>query len=217
MKKHRSFVPNPFIFRTRRLLFATGVVTVLVLLLAIGLLAGRAIVAVVAMGDYTWKTPAELGHPLGEGTIADVTHADLTSLGLKWTGSMDLSRVDNVWFGRCTKAIRIVYKGDNRRVFLTVAEFGSTREADRFFVAWKKAVSGGTRLTHLEINLPGVPGQGRIMRGYSAQTGQAYSAWQTEEWVTIIEVPGTFPQAMPLAQDVKELMANSYRQSAMDR
>jgi hypothetical protein len=192
-------------------------VTVWVLLLANGLLVGRAVVGVVALGDYTWQTPAELGHPPGGGAVADLAPVDLTSLGLEWTESTDLTWVDNVWVGRQAKTTRAVYKGNDSRVFLTVAEFESPRDADQFFVAWKEAVSGRVRLVHFEINLPGLPDQGRIVRGYSAQAGQAYSAWQTEEWVTIIEVPGTFAQAMPLSQAVKKLVANGYRQSEIDR
>jgi len=185
--------------------------TVLVLLLVNGLLVGRAVAGVVALGDFSWQTPAELGHPSEGVAVEKAVQVDLTSLGLEWTKSTEVTWVDNVWIGLQAEAVRATYEGNDRQAFLTMVKFESSQEADQFFVAWKDAVSAGVRLTHFEINLPGLPGQGRIMRAYSAQTGRAYSAWQTEEWVTIVEVSGAFSQATPLSQDIKELVTRGYQ------
>jgi predicted anti-sigma-YlaC factor YlaD len=185
--------------------------TVLVLLLVNGLLVGQAVAGVVAMADYSFETPAALGHPAEGVALKEAVRLDLESLGLEWVESTEMTRVGNVWVGPQATAMRAVYEGNGRQAFLTVVEFESSQEADHFFVAWKNAVSGGVRLTHFEINLPGLPGQGRIMRAYSAQTGRAYSAWQARNWVTIVEVPGVFSQATPLSQDIKELVTGGYR------
>lgn len=107
--------------------------------------------------------------------------------------------------------MRATYEDDRCQVFLTVIQFESRQDAGEFFTAWKKAASSRFRITHFEINLPGLPDQGHIMRSYNAQTGRSYSAWQTRNWVTIVEVPGPLPQAGPLARDVKELVARGYR------
>jgi len=188
--------------------------TVLVLFLVNGLLVGRAAAGVVALGDFSWQTPAELGHPPEGVVLEDAACVDMSALNLTWVESTEVTWVDNVWIGLQAEAVRTAYEGNDRQAFLTVVKFESSQEADQFFVAWKDAVSGGVRLTHFEINLPGLPGQGHIMRAYSAQAGWAYSAWQTEEWVTIVGVPGAFSQATPLSQDIKELVANSYRDGA---
>jgi len=190
--------------------------TAFVLFLMNGLLVGRAVAGVVALGDFSWQTPAELGHPSEGVAVEKAAQVDLTSLGLEWTKSTEVTWVDNVWIGFQAEAVRATYEGNDRQAFLTMVKFESSQEADQFFVAWKDTVSAGVRLTHFEINLPGLPGQGRIMRAYSAQTGRAYSAWQTEEWVTIVEVPEAFSQATPLSQDIKDLVTNSYRDGAAE-
>jgi predicted anti-sigma-YlaC factor YlaD len=187
---------------------------VIVLFLMNGLLVGRAVAGVVALGDLSWQTPAELGHPPKGVAVEKAVQVDLTSLGLEWTESAEVTWIDNVWIGLEAEAVQATYEGNGRQAFLTIVKFESSQEADQFFLAWKDTVSAGVGLTHFEINLPGLPGQGRIMRTYSAQAAQAYSAWQTEEWVTIVEVPDAFPRATPLSQDVKELVANSYRDGA---
>jgi hypothetical protein len=188
--------------------------TVVVLFLMNDLLVGWAVAGVVALGDLSWQTPAELGHPPKGVAVEKAVQVDLTSLGLEWTKSAEVTWMENVWIGPQAEAVRATYEGNGQQAFLTIVKFASPQDADQFFVAWKDTVSAGVGLTHFEINLPGLPGQGRIMRTYSAQTEQAYSAWQTEEWVTVVKVSDAFAQATPLSQDIKELVANSYRDSA---
>jgi anti-sigma factor RsiW len=186
------------------------VTTVLVLLLVNGLLLARAVWGVAALGDFTWQTPAGLGHPAAGTPLKDAARADLSSLGLAWVESAAVRSSDGVWIGPQGEGMRAAYKGEDGRAYLTVLRFESQRAADAFFVAWRDAVSQGVRLAHLEINLPGLPGQGRIARSYSARAGQAYNAWQAENWVTIVEVPGSFSWASPLAREIKEVVAERY-------
>jgi hypothetical protein len=178
---------------------------VLVLLLANGLLLGRAVAGIVAVGDFSWQTPAGLGHPL-EVSLEETI--DLSALGLEWVESTKVTWVDNVWIGPQAEAVRSAYEGSDRQGFLTMVRFEDRQAADEFFSSWSDSVSGGVRLTHFEINLPGLPGQGRILRSYNALVGKAYSAWQTENWVTIVEVPGAFSQATPLSRAIKDVVAS---------
>ena len=186
------------------------VTTALVLLLVNGLLLARAVWGVAALGDFTWQTPAGLGHPAAGTPLEEAVRADLSSLGLAWVESAAVRSSDGVWIGPQGEGMRAAYQGEEGRAYLTVLRFESQPAADAFFVAWRDAVSQGVRLAHLEINLPGLPGQGRIARSYSARAGQAYNAWQAENWVTIVEVPGPFSRASPLAREIKELVAQGY-------
>lgn len=185
--------------------------TVLVLLLVNGVLLGEALAGVVTLGVFSWQTPAALGHPAEGVTPKHAARVDMQPLGLEWVESTEVTWVDNVWIGPQAEAVRATHEDDRCQVFLTVIQFESRQDAGEFFTAWKKAASSRFRITHFEINLPGLPDQGHVMRSHNAQTGRSYSAWQARNWVTIVEVPGPLPQAGPLARDVKELVARGYR------
>ena len=49
-----------------------------------------------------------------------------------------------------------------------------------------------------------------MQRAYNPRIGKAYNAWQSENSVTIIEVPGPLSQAMPQAQQIMQLVSKSY-------
>ncbi len=183
------------------------IAVVLVLLAVSGLLLGQTFVGSVALSDFSFQWPASLGHPPAGMTAADAVSVDMLPLGLELVESMEVTSVDNVQISPQARAVRATYEGDGRQVFLTLVESADRQEADEFFVAWK-GKAGKFRIAALEINLLG---QGHIMRCYDAQSGRAYSAWQTSEWVTIIEVPGPLDQAMRLAREAKDLVARSYR------
>jgi predicted anti-sigma-YlaC factor YlaD len=197
-----------------RLPYATLVV-VLVLLLANWVLLGQTAAGVVAVGDFSWQTGAELGHPPEGIGLEDAVRVDLSSLGLDPVETAEVTWVNKVWIGAQAQAVQAKYEdqyGDgDQQARLTAVEFEGLQEADQFFVSWKEAVSPGIELAHFEINLPGLPGQGGLVRTYSAQSARAYSAWRSGSWVTIIEVPGPFSQAAPLAREIKELVASSYQ------
>ncbi|MGC9350131.1 MAG: anti-sigma factor family protein [Anaerolineae bacterium] len=188
------------------------VTTLLVLLLVNGLLLVRALAGVVALGDYSWQTPAQLGRPPDELTVEEAAQVDLTPLGLTWVESTEAMWVDQVWVGPQATAVTAVYEGQGLQAFLTLAGFPNPQAAGDFFASWREAASGGVQIAHFEINLPGLPGQGRIWRSYDAQRGKAYSAWQSGDWVIIIEVPGPISQAMPLAREIKAAVAEAYGQ-----
>jgi hypothetical protein len=119
--------------------------------------------------------------------------------------------VDNVWIGPQADAVRAAYSGDGVQGFVTLIRFEDQQRADEFFVSWKQSISSAARVAHFEINLPGLADQGRLTRFYDAVAGKAFSSWQNENWVTIVEVPGSLSQAMPLAREIKETVANTYQ------
>jgi hypothetical protein len=93
---------------------------------------------------------------------------------------------------------------------VVVARVDGEQAADCFFADWSEGVTGPVGVYSYEVNLPAVVGGGRILRNYSVQHGTAYSGWQVGEWVTRIHVPGPFAQAVPLAREIKEAMAEHY-------
>jgi predicted anti-sigma-YlaC factor YlaD len=186
--------------------------TVLILLLVSGLLVVEVVAGVMAQVEFSYQMPAQLGHP-AEGVSPDeAARMDLTSIGLTRGEITGTAWVNNVWIGNQAEAARAAYEGERNRAFLTMVRFADTELADAFFVSWKEAVSEGVEIAHWEINLPGLPGQGRLYRAYEPRAGKAYSAWQNETWVTIVEVPGPVSAAMPLAQEIRGAVAKAYQE-----
>jgi hypothetical protein len=195
--------------RTSYLVWATGSSLVLVFVVVFVVVFVLVIAGVVSLGDFTLESPASLGHPAEQVRLEEAARVDLGSLGLDWIGNETITQLDGTRVGSGAKAFRVEYSGEEEQVFLSMIEFDSTEQSDSFFSNWREAHSN-IRVTEFEINPPGLLGQGRILRFYSPQTGRAYNAWQNENWVRIIEVPGPFSQASPLAREVKELVAKHY-------
>ncbi len=190
-------------------------VSILALLVLNGLLFGRAVwgtARMVATADRAVELPGTLGHP-GPGVVLDqAVRVDLRSLGLTWKKNEPVTSIDNVWIGLDAAAAQATYEGNGQSVQLTLVQLDSPAQADRFFLDWEQSISHGIHLMHATVHLPGVPGQGNMLRSYGVQAGKAYSAWQNENWVTIVEVSGTYEQAVPLAAAVKSAVAQSYSQ-----
>ena len=121
-----------------------------------------------------------------------------------------MSWINNVRISSQATAVLATYLSDDRQADLIVIEFDSQPDADEFFSQWSDVVSEGLHISQMAINLPGWLGQGRIQRGYNTRLGKAYSAWQNENWITILEVPGSFSLASPMAQEIKQLVSQSY-------
>jgi hypothetical protein len=183
--------------------------TALAIILTIGLTLSQIAVSVATLGDFSLQWPSTLGHPAGNVSPEEAIRIDLGSLGLDWAESVEVNWIDKVWIGSDGEAVRAQYQGDGGQAYLTLAKFNEYQQADAFFVAWNDATSN-VRVANFEVNLPGLPGQGRIVRFYAPGTGRTYSAWQNENWVTIVEVSGPFSQASQLAQAIKEVVAGKY-------
>ena len=63
------------------------------------------------------------------------------------------------------------------------------------------------------MELPGVwfSQTGQLARGYDASELFAYSGWQVERFVTVIEVEGGVAQALPFSRLLKEAVSESYQ------
>jgi hypothetical protein len=182
---------------------------VLILLVVNGLLLGQTALGILILGDFSLESPIGLGHPAQGVAVEDAVLIDMEPLGLEPVEHMVVTAVGKVEIGPQSWAARAAYEGDGRPVFLTVVESESLPEVDGFFLSWKDTVCR-IRISGVEINLPGLTDQGRIMRCYDPVTGTAYNAWRAGNWATIIEVPGPFSEASPLAREVKDLVTRSY-------
>ena len=188
---------------------------VLVLVVVNGLLLGQTALGILILGDFSLESPIALGHPAEGVAVEDAVLIDMEPLGLEPVERMDVTAVGKVEIGPQSRAARASYEGDGRLVFLTVAESESLQEVDGFFLSWKDTVCR-IRISGVEINLPGLTDQGRIMRCYDPVTGTAYNAWRAGNWATIIEVPGPFSEASPLAREVKDMVTRSYLTEGQD-
>jgi anti-sigma factor RsiW len=188
---------------------------VLVLLVVNGLLLGQTALGILILGDFSLESPIALGHPAEGVAVEDAVLIDMEPLSLEPVERMVVTAVGKVEIGPQSRAARASYKGDGRLVFVTVAESDSLQEVDGFFLSWKDTVCR-IRISGVEINLPGLTDQGRIMRCYDPVTGTAYNAWRAGNWATIIEVPGAFSEASPLAREVKDLVTRSYLAGRQD-
>jgi hypothetical protein len=177
---------------------------------AIYIILFQAAIGAVKMGDFTFQTPASLGRPQKGLLVEDAVSVDLTSIGLDCIETNQVSWIDNIGISTQATAMQAIYTGEDRQAHLTAIEFDNLSDASEFFSLWSDVVSEGAQIAHLEINLPTLPDQGSIQRGYNPRLGKAYNAWQYQRWVIIIEVPGPFSQASPLAQRVKQLVSQSY-------
>lgn len=187
------------------------IVTLTVLLLINGILLGSIVFGVVGLGDFSIEKPVELGHPKEGMALEDAVRIDMTPLEFEWIQSEEVPYVDNIAVGRHAKAVRATYAESKDRVFLTVIQFDEFTKAESFIDAWDNTV-GEIQAFGLELHLPGLLGEGRILRFYDVRRRRAYSAWHTEKWVIVIEVPGAMSKAGRIAHDVKELVVSHYRE-----
>jgi predicted anti-sigma-YlaC factor YlaD len=189
------------------------IAALLALLVVSGFLVSQTVVGVALMSDFTLQLPARLGHPPAGVGPQDAVSVDLSSLGLELAAQSAVYAVNSQAVGAQTTAVQATYEGPDGSLLLTVAEFQSWQEADRFLGSWG---NGACRLgiSSFDIDMSGTLGQGHVIRCYNAQTGRAYNAWQTEEWATIIEVSGDQSEAVRLAREAKALVSASYRVAA---
>ena len=185
------------------------------LLLVSGLLFSQMVVGIVSRSDFTLEWPASLGHPSAGVTPEDAVVVDLSSLGLEFVERSEVDAVNGMVVGSRTSATQAIYEGEDGLVLLTVAEFETQQEADRFFTSWgNRACRLG--ISSFDIDMSGALGQGQVKRCYNPQAGRFYSAWQTEEWATIIEASGDNAEAARLAREVKALVSASYLRAGQD-
>jgi hypothetical protein len=118
--------------RLPRFLLYTTLVTVFVLVVIFGLLLSQIVLWAVASGDFTFETPASLGHPQDNIPLDQVLIIDMQELGLDWVDTMTVAQVNNVKLEPSAEAVQIVYEGRNSAAVITLIKFDSRKEAVRF-------------------------------------------------------------------------------------
>ena len=189
------------------------VAALLALLVVSGFLVSQTVVGIASLSDFSLQWPSDLGHPPAGVEPEDAVSVDLSSLGLDLAEQSQVDVVNGMAVGSQTVAMQATYEDEGGSLLLTVAEFQSWQEADRFFGSLgNRACRLG--ISSFDIDMSGTLGQGHVIRCYNAQTGRAYNAWQTEEWATIIEVSGGQSEAVRLAREAKALVSASYHVAA---
>ena len=208
-------------------------VLTLVALFAGGLmLIGNAVGGVAGIFDLQLDWPSELGHPADP--PSDLAAFNLDQFGYRLVDSGPAAGP----IGRETlpaDAAGTAFLYENaagNEIVVYVLDFNTETPAENFFGDWFRGVDGGFYAVHLDLNetlfnepdgrgdhplrweleLPGAWfGQaGQVARSYGESGMTAVSAWQFEEYVTIIEVDGIATRALPLAKEVKEIVAEAY-------
>jgi hypothetical protein len=180
--------------------------TVLVLILLNFFLLSQAAIGVGRpLLDFTLVPAEELGHPVQGRSVEDPSYIDLNTLGLELVSQKEASEVAGIALGPDDAAVQSLYQGNGQRVYLTFVKMRDKHEASKFYNAWKKKVSTKLRILHVDII-------GQLFRSYNVAASRAYNAWKTENWVVILEVPGSFSRAWPLINKVRETVARSFKQ-----
>jgi hypothetical protein len=195
------------------------------------MLIGNAFGGFVTLFDLTPNWPATLGHPT---EIAEsATQLDLTPLRYTYFESFSPAELDDMTLPEGVIAYESLYirpSGDTASI--TLLQFPDQIDAQAFFARWHNYVSddfyaiwvnlSGTNFNEPDgyaehplnwrLELPGVwfGQEGQFARSYDENALKAFNAWQTDEWVTIIEVEGGVAQAIPLSRQIKELVSESY-------
>ena len=138
-------------------------------------------------------------------TIEDTAHIDLKFLGLELISKKNIKQVSGITLDPEEMAIQSAYKGNGQQAYITFVRAGDKGQASKFYNSWKKKISTKLRLLHLDII-------GHLFRSYNVFYSRAYNAWKIENWVIILEVPGSFSRAWPLVNKVRETVVRSLSQ-----
>ncbi len=208
--------------------------SVLALLIANAVLISNLAGGIAGLFDLRPEFPASLGHPQAGVTTGDAVRIDLGSFGFSGPESGALTAVHELPLPEGARAIRSQYRRPGGMpAWVTVIEFSSRQQAHSFFRSWKRQVANEFYAISLDLSsadfdqpdahadhplnwdleLPGVwfGQEGQLARGYDDTSLRAYSAWQVENYVTIVEVEGGVVQVLPLSRQIKEAIAESYR------
>ena len=199
--------------RLSRLRYFT-IVTLIVMLMANGILIAEAMSGFVNIDTLLSAQSVELGQP-GRGiTSENAVRLDLSSLGLSLVESNVVQSIGRVSLESGISAATAFYRGEGKEASLTIASFGSPHAASDGYRAWRSSALSTVRLMHIENNLRGPGGEpSHYMSTYNGKTDRAYITWQAGNWLTIIEVPGSMREARPLARKIREVVAESFKSS----
>jgi hypothetical protein len=204
----------------------------LILLLGTVFLVGNVVMGVFDMFDYSFDRPGALGQPAADTAIDAACQVDLGPLGLTRQDQDTVAEVYGFSLPDGAEACQSTYANDaGDDVTVTMIHFARVRDAHDLFNAWRMETAVGfyefdldytssVNEPYLEsdspldihLDLPGVllGEDGQIGRSYNEDTLTAYNGWQTEDWVTLVEVRGGLRQALRLARMVKERISFIY-------
>lgn len=193
--------------------------TTLVMLATLGVVAGQTLYVVLNTLDVFPVVPSALGHPPAGADLEDFVDYRNNSLGMALQSTRPVDEVNGVEIEGASQAYQGQYlvsksKGRNDMVTrITVIEFDSVSAARAFIDAWSPCQPFAWNCDHMvDLDMENtLLFEGRFMRTYENDTALADNAWQTLNWVTIIETEGTFIDAMPLNKEIREMIEDRYR------
>jgi hypothetical protein len=193
--------------------------TTLVMLATVGVVAGQTCYVILNTLDVFPVVPSALGHPpAGADLNGYVDYSDnQLEMVLQSTNAVDeLNGVKIEDAMQARQGHYLVGKSEGRNDMvtrITVIEFNNVKAAREFIDAWFPCKPYAVYCDHvIDLDMEDtLLFEGRFLRIYDNDTALAHNAWQTLNWVTIIETEGAFVDAMPLNKEIREMIADRYR------
>jgi hypothetical protein len=193
--------------------------TTVVMLATVGVVAGQTLYVVLNTLDVFPVIPSALGHPPVDADLNEFVIYDYEPI--KWTlqstnSVEEVNGVEIIGEIQAEQGHYIVSRGEGRNDMvshITVIEFSGVSEAREFIDAWYPCQPYSWECDHtIDLDMEDtLLFEGRFLRIYDNDTALAHNAWQTVNWVTIIETEGTFIDAMPLNKEIREMIEARYR------
>jgi hypothetical protein len=193
--------------------------TTLVMLATVVVLAGQTLSVVLNTLDGFPVIPSALGHPPAGADLAQFVDYRSNWVGMHLQSIIGVDEVGGVKIEDALQAQQGSYLVDQRDgrnamvTSITVIEFDGVAAARQFIDAWNPCQPSTWECDHVvDLDMEEtLLFEGRFLRVYDNDTALAQNAWQTLNWVTIIETEGTFIDAMPLNKEIREMIADRYR------
>jgi hypothetical protein len=200
--------------------------TALVMATTFGIVAGQTLYVLLNTLDVFPVLPSALGHPPANADVKDFVTYENNSLGLSLDSTKPVNEVNGVQISEAIQAQQGQYlvsrsEGHNAMVSrITVVEFATVGAARAFIDLWDPCLPptgrwGCDHLIDLDMEET-LLFEGRFLRFYDNDTALAHNAWQTMNWVTIIETEGIFIDAMPLNKGIREMIESRYSYGIID-
>jgi hypothetical protein len=192
--------------------------TTLVMLATVGVVAGQTLNVVLNTLDVFPVLPSALGHPPTDAELNDIATYENNRLGLTLQSTQPVTEVNGVQIGndhQAQQAQYLVSRSESRNDMIsriTVVEFDKVGAARAFIDEWYPCQPHWECDHAIDLDMEEtLLFEGRFVRFYDNDTALAHNAWQTMNWVTIIETEGIFIDAMPLNKEIREMIENRYR------
>lgn len=190
-----------------------GTVAVLIALLLTGaFLLGQTVAAIVMVGDYAFDRPHAMGHPPDDVGLEEAAKIDLQPLGLQLAETAEVRKIGGAPIDSLSEAVRVRYQGNGQEVYLTLVKSRKAEDAQKIYQGWKTSVESGVQICQFEVDVPGLLEEGHVYRTYSAMIDRAFSVWQTDKWIIIIEATGSFAEASKLTKRVREIVESDFEE-----